>query len=149
MNQDNIDFAAEESVSSTRASLGSSEYQHDTSSLEMSRPVSRSSNASGLSTTATKDGVEGKRLFRSRFSHLHDNLKRAVTNRRDEVSESRQDHETADMSSVVSLYSTKFSDDESRSAQVSIVNNMPPVSLKEKINLMRSPNSMDAVPFRE
>lgn len=45
------------------SSLGSP--SHGQSSLPISRPLSRSSVTSGLSVTATKDGVEGKRVKRA------------------------------------------------------------------------------------
>lgn len=55
-------------LSSTQASVDSdSDYQVAASfnAEEVSRPESRSSTFSGLSTTATKDGVEGNRIHRS------------------------------------------------------------------------------------
>ncbi|ANB12177.1 hypothetical protein AWJ20_415 [Sugiyamaella lignohabitans] len=78
-------FPAGRYLSSTRASVDSdSDYQavvnatnrdgnrdrdNNPASATPSRPVSRSSTFSGLSTTATKDGVEGKRVHR-----IHDPL---------------------------------------------------------------------------
>jgi len=62
-------LSSTKNLSSTRASVDSdSDYQainNVSTSSNPSRPVSRSSTFSALSTTATKDGVEGKRIHRS------------------------------------------------------------------------------------
>lgn len=153
-------FANSRYLSSTRASIDSdSEYQYTgaasnagsgTSTSERapgvmldtpSRPISRSSSTlSGVSTTATKDGVDGKRLHRAHdpTSYLSW-LQRSPTSG---AQFSRMDVEYSDdgQSSVADGDSTTPDASGSANAEFHVANepSAPPVTLNEKIQLLRT-----------
>lgn len=114
------------------------EYNSDSSQLELnpsdsfSRPVSRNSTTSCLSTTATKDGVEGKKLHRHGptpyFSSVIANMIL---------------HQTASPQPQRGTLSTDLStasqiSGETGRKRVEIESRGPPVTLNEKISLMNA-----------
>jgi hypothetical protein len=155
-------------LSSTRASVDSdSDYQAFANQVSgsPSRPVSRSSTFSGLSTTATKDGIEGKRIRR-----FHDPMGYAVwlypqsgysssqlrsgslaDNNDEQVEEDRyggEEYNTDNGGSIPrgnreddddDMQSTSSEDaDPERKPSPPNIPSAPPVTLNEKIRLLRT-----------
>ncbi|ODV93847.1 hypothetical protein PACTADRAFT_4747 [Pachysolen tannophilus NRRL Y-2460] len=154
-------------TSSTAASIASSdldyqnEWTNSSLTLPISRPLSRSSTTSGMSVTAFKDGIEGKRIHRNgipNYPHnlilnMFDNTNNNSSNRLN-GSLPRSIHSNYhDQSSTDITSSSFFEDDNSNPKSPSHYTNSsietemnnppnipsgPPVTLNEKMRLLKT-----------
>ncbi len=127
-------------ISSTAASVCSdSDYQNSPVlpvSRPPSRPLSRCSTTSGLSTTATKDGVEGKRI------HRVPGFQPYTTSLLSSYSPHVYNNDSKSISSTNTEDSTNYSTT-STNNQTPNIPTAPPFTLNDKIRLLRTGHALN------